>query len=672
MSLMRRLTRYYLYYTAGFVAFVVMVGLLEQTYGAGVWVGYVFMFVTIAIYAIIGLVARTSDPVEYYVAGRRVPPVFNGMACAADWMSAASFMGLAGSLYVSGFDGLAYVMGWTGGYCLVAFLLAPYLRKLGRYTLPDFLGTRYDSNIVRGVGVFSTILCSFVYLVAQIQGVGLIAARFIGVDFSIGIFFGLAGILVCSFLGGMRAVTWTQVAQYIIMIVAFLVTTALVGHQTGTGWLPQLSYGKVLARVEQIEHTLDAQAPEQAVRDHYRQLAMQMQQRLDGLPHSYAQGKTELRQQLRALRQRNAALREVKAVEDKLQAYPRSVHEARDLWTARRNDYQARSQVPQSMTVPFAATDAAARAAKRLNFLLLMLCLMVGTASLPHILTRYNTTTGVAAARSSVGWTLFFVVLLYISAPVLAVLLKYDVLTHLVGQRYDNLPAWVSQWQKVMPAQLEISDVYRDGVVQWGEIWMHPDMLVLAAPEIAGLPYVISGLIAAGALAAVLSTADGLLLTIANALSHDVYFHMLDRQASAQKRVTASKLLVLCVALFAAYVTSLQLGNILFLVGAAFSLAASSLFPVLVLGVFWRRVTRAGAIAGMLAGLGVCVYYIVATYPFFTRLTGFTGVRWFGVDPISAGTFGIPAGFAAAILVSLLSPRPDQRTRQLVNYLREP
>jgi cation/acetate symporter len=220
--------------------------------------------------------------------------------------------------------------------------------------------------------------------------------------------------------------------------------------------------------------------------------------------------------------------------------------------------------------------------------------------------------------------------------------------------------------------QIDISDVYRDGVVQWGEIWMQPDMLVLAGPEIAGLPYVISGLVAAGALAAVLSTADGLLLTIANALSHDVYFHMVDRNASSQKRVTTSKILLLCVAMFASYVTSLNLGNILFLVGAAFSLAASCLFPALVLGVFWKRTTRLGATAGMVSGLLVCVYYIVTTYPFFTRLTGYVGARWWGVDPISAGAFGVPVGFAVAIVFSLLGEHPSERDRHLVDHLRRP
>ncbi|MBN9116163.1 MAG: VC_2705 family sodium/solute symporter, partial [Pandoraea sp.] len=381
----------------------------------------------------------------------------------------------------------------------------------------------------------------------------------------------------CSFLGGMRAVTWTQVAQYIIMITAFLVPTAMIGHQTGNGWFPQFSYGTALAKVEALERQIQQSVPEREVRDYYREQAEQMQRRLDGLPDSFYGERAELERQLLDTKRRNGPLRDVKVLEAKLEAFPRDVGEAQNRWLEMRNQYVERSEPQHAMTEPFPAHDDATRNAQRLNFLLLMVCLMIGTASLPHILTRYGTTATVQGARSSVGWTLFFVALLYVSAPALAVMLKYDVLLHLVGARYENLPGWVMQWRHATPVQLDISDVYRDGVVQWGEIWMQPDMLVLAGPEIAGLPYVISGLVAAGALAAVLSTADGLLLTIANALSHDVYFHMVDRNASSQKRVTTSKILLLCVAMFASYVTSLNLGNILFLVGAAFSLAASCL-----------------------------------------------------------------------------------------------
>ncbi|MBI0327848.1 sodium:solute symporter family protein [Burkholderia plantarii] len=668
----RRLIRAYACYTIGFLAFVLLLWRIERTTGPGVWIGYVFLFVPIAVYAVIGLLSRTSDLVEYYVAGRRVPSAFNGMATAADWLSAASFIGLAGSLYATGYDALAYLMGWTGGFCLVAFLLAPYVRKLARYTIPDFLGTRYSSTLVRALAAGAAILCSFVYLVAQIQGIGLIATRFIGVDFAIGIFCGLAGILVCSFLGGMRAVTWTQVAQYVILISAFLIPVSLIAWKNGLGPLPQASYGHLMARVEALEATVRASPAERAVREAFRHRAAALQARIDRLPASYGEARAHLADELNALRRRNGPLREISQRERELAAFPRDPAAARVVWEQARDELLARAAEPLPMHVPFpAASDDEQRPRER-NFLALLLCLSLGTASLPHILTRYNTTTSVASARRSVGWTLFFIALFYLTVPVLAVLIKFEILAHLVGQPFAALPPWVTQWQHSEPGLIGVVDVIRDGVVHWSDIQMQPDIVVLAAPEIAGLPYVMSGLVAAGALAAALSTADGLLLTIANALSHDVYYHMVAPDATAQRRVTISKVLLLGVALLASYVASLNTGKILFLVGAAFSLAASSFFPVLVLAVFWKRTTTRGAVAGMVAGLGVCVYYILSTYPLFTQLTGFAGPTWFGIEPISSGVFGVPAGFTAAIGVSLLDRRPDAYTRALVDYIRHP
>ncbi|WP_109481366.1 sodium:solute symporter family protein [Paraburkholderia sp. C35] len=672
MKLAHRLVRSYSLYTLGFFGFIYLLWRIEAVSGPGMWIGYVFLFVPIAVYAVIGLLSRTSDLVEYYVAGRRVPSAFNGMATAADWLSAASFIGLAGTVYATGYDGLSYMMGWTGGYCLVAFLLAPYVRKLARYTIPDFLGTRFSSNAVRGLAALSAILCSFVYLVAQIQGVGLIATRFIGVDFAIGIFCGLAGILVCSFLGGMRAVTWTQVAQYIILIVAFLIPVSMIAHKDGLGWVPQLNYGRLMERVESLERTVRDAPTEQAVRDDYRMRAALIQTQIDSLPQSYLDEKGRLTAQLDDLRRHNGPLREIAGLQRRIDDFPRDPATAQIVWAQQRAEALQRAPAPVPMHAPFPAAHEADGRLHQRNFLSLLLCLSLGTASLPHILTRYNTTTSVASARRSVGWTLFFVALFYLTVPVLAVLIKYEILSNIVGHRFVDLPQWVTQWRRVEPYMLSIADVNGDGIVRWSEIQMQPDMVVLAAPEIAGLPYVMSGLIAAGALAAALSTADGLLLTIANALSHDVYYHMVDPNASSQKRVTISKILLLGVALFASYVASLNTGNILFLVGAAFSLAASSLFPVLVLGVFWKRTTRLGAVAGMVAGLVVCIWYIVSTYPFFTQLTGFVGPRWFGIEPISSGVFGVPAGFLVTVLVSLVDRKPDAYTMALVDYIRHP
>ncbi|OMG71575.1 sodium:solute symporter family protein [Burkholderia ubonensis] len=670
--LTRRLIRAYALYTLGFLGFVLLLGRIERAAGSGVWIGYVFLFVPIAVYAVIGLLSRTSDLVEYYVAGRRVPSAFNGMATAADWLSAASFIGLAGSLYATGYDALAYLMGWTGGFCLVAFLLAPYVRKLARYTIPDFLGTRFSSTAVRALAAGAAILCSFVYLVAQIQGIGLIATRFIGVDFAIGIFCGLAGILVCSFLGGMRAVTWTQVAQYIILISAILIPVSLIAMKNGLGPVPQFSYGQLMERVAVREAQVRDSRDEQRVRDAYRLQAAHLQTQLDRLPASYAQERGRLVDQLADLRRHNGPLREISQRERALAEFPRDPAAARVVWSQARDDLLARAAPPVPMHEPFPAASDDERRPRERNFLALLLCLSLGTASLPHILTRYNTTTSVASARRSVGWTLFFIALFYLSVPVLAVMIKYEILANLVGRPFAALPAWVTQWHHFEPDLIGVVDEIRDGIVHWSEIQMQPDMVVLAAPEIAGLPYVVSGLIAAGALAAALSTADGLLLTIANALSHDIYYHMVAPDASSQRRVTISKVLLLGVALFASYVASLNTGKILFLVGAAFSLAASSFFPVLVLGVFWKRTTTRGAIAGMVTGLVVCVYYIVSTYPYFAQLTGFAGPTWFGIEPISSGVFGVPAGFAVAIVVSLLDRRPDDYTRALVDYIRHP
>ncbi|KVG77004.1 sodium:solute symporter family protein [Burkholderia ubonensis] len=670
--LTRRLIRAYALYTLGFLGFVLLLGRIERAAGSGVWIGYVFLFVPIAVYAVIGLLSRTSDLVEYYVAGRRVPSAFNGMATAADWLSAASFIGLAGSLYATGYDALAYLMGWTGGFCLVAFLLAPYVRKLARYTIPDFLGTRFSSTAVRTLAAGAAILCSFVYLVAQIQGIGLIATRFIGVDFAIGIFCGLAGILVCSFLGGMRAVTWTQVAQYIILISAILIPVSLIAMKNGLGPVPQFGYGQLMERVAAREAQVRDSRDEQRVRDAYRRQAAHIQTQLDRLPASYAEERGRLVDQLADLRRHNGPLREISQRERALADFPRDPAAARVVWSQARDDLLARAAPPVPMHEPFPAASDDERRPRERNFLALLLCLSLGTASLPHILTRYNTTTSVASARRSVGWTLFFIALFYLSVPVLAVMIKYEILANLVGRPFAALPAWVTQWHHFEPDLIGVVDEIRDGIVHWSEIQMQPDMVVLAAPEIAGLPYVVSGLIAAGALAAALSTADGLLLTIANALSHDIYYHMVAPDASSQRRVTISKVLLLGVALFASYVASLNTGKILFLVGAAFSLAASSFFPVLVLGVFWKRTTTRGAIAGMVTGLVVCVYYIVSTYPYFAQLTGFAGPTWFGIEPISSGVFGVPAGFAVAIVVSLLDRRPDDYTRALVDYIRHP
>lgn len=578
-----RLPKIYGMYTGGFLLFVIALAIGEQMGMPNAWIGYVFMAATIGLYAMIGIMSRTAETDEYYVAGRRVPALYNGMATGADWMSAASFIGMAGTLYAQGYDGLAFVMGWTGGYVLVALFLAPYLRKFGQYTIPDFLGTRYGGNLPRTIGIICAITASFTYVIAQIYGAGIITSRFLGIDLATGVWVGLIGVLVCSLLGGMRAVTWTQVAQYIILIIAYLVPVVWLSIKVTGNPVPQLAYGEVLQQIGTLEQQL-------------------------GVTAGHA--------------------------------------------------------------TPFVKND-------MVNFMALTFCLMVGTAALPHILMRFFTTPSVKEARKSVGWSLFFIFLLYFTAPAYAAFAKLEVYSNVIGQSIATLPAWVASWSKV--GLVSICDATNamevvkgcaangngDGILQLAELVLNADAIVLATPEIAGLPYVIAGLVAAGGLAAALSTADGLLLTISNALSHDVYYKMVNPNASAKKRLTVARVLLLGVAAVAAYAASHAPATILSIVAWAFSIAAAAFFPALVLGIFWKRANRAGAVAGMLVGFGLTLYYLVNV-----KFLGMT--PWFGIKDVSAGIFGIPLGFITIIVVSLLTKEPSQEVKDMVEDLRYP
>ena len=579
-----QLRRYYAIYTISFFAFIVALGVLERYGMSSRWIGYAFLFLTIILYATIGVMARTSNVAEYYVAGRRVPAVFNGMATGADWMSAASFIGLAGTLYLTGYQGLAYVMGWTGGYVLVALLLAPYLRRFGQYTIPDFLGARYGGNVARLVGVFATVLASFVYVVAQIYGVGLITSRFVGLQFEIGIFVGLAGILVCSFLGGMRAVTWTQVAQYLVLIVAYIAPVALLSYKVTGVPVPQVMYGQVLQKIDGLERRIAADPAELDVRRLYLQRADDFSRRIADLPQSLIDEKRALSVHLEQLKTSNAQVRDVISAERQRRELPRTTEAARDEWGDQQREAIQRGAELIHHAEPYPGKDAAASDTARLNFMTLVFCLMVGTAALPHVLMRYYTTPSVREARSSVFWSLLFILALYLTAPAYAVFAKYEIYSNLIGSAIDQLPGWVSAWGKV--GLVSIEDINLDGVLQLAELSLNPDVIVLATPEIAGLPYVISGLVAAGALAAALSTADGLLLTIASALSHDVYYKVFRPNATTQWRLVVSKSLLLVVAVAAAMVASQKPATILFMVAWAFSLAGAAFFPALVLGIF--------------------------------------------------------------------------------------
>jgi cation/acetate symporter len=573
----KNLGRIYRTYTLTFIGFTIALGILEQLGVPNKVIGYLFVFMTIGVYALIGILTRTMELSEYYVAGRRVPAFYNGMATGADWMSAASFISMAGGLYIQGYGGLAYVLGWTGGYVLVATLLAPYLRKFGQFTVPDFLGTRYEGNFARACGIVVLLCASFTYVVAQVFGVGIITSRFLGIGFEVAVFVGLVGILVCSMLGGMRAVTWTQVAQYIILITAYLIPVIWLSTKLFGFPIPELAYGRALERITEIENTLGI------------------------LKHHVA---------------------------------------------------------------PFVDAKGVFSMTEFWNFFALVFCLMVGTASLPHILMRYFTTPNVRDARMSVGWSIFFIFLLYFTAPAYAAFAKYEVYTTVIGQPLAALPAWVQNWAQVA-GMVTIKDVNGDGILQIVELTLNQDIIVLATPEIAGLPYVISGLVAAGGLAAALSTADGLLLAIANALSHDIYYKMVNPKASTVTRLTVARVLLVLVAIIAAAVAGTRPSGIIQMVAWAFSLAASGLFAPLVLGIWWKRTTSIGACLGMITGLGVCLYYLIMTRYFGMEL-------WFGMRNISAGIFGIPVAFIVTYVVSLITPAPSKQMQDFVDSIRIP
>ena len=668
-----QLRRYYTIYSASFFAFVVALAILEHYGMPPRWIGYAFLFLTLILYASIGVMARTSNVAEYYVAGRRIPAVFNGMATGADWMSAASFIGLAGTLYLSGFQGLAYVMGWTGGYVLVALLLAPYLRRFGQYTIADFLGARYGGNAARLVGVFATVVASFVYVVAQIYGVGVITSRFVGLQFEIGVFVGLAGILVCSFLGGMRAVTWTQVAQYLVLIVAYVAPVAILSYQVTGVPVPQVMYGQVLQKIGVLEDKIANDPAEVDARRLYLARAETYAARIERLPESLADERRALSAQIEQMKDGSVQMREVFALERQRRELPRSPDAARDYWESLQQQAAQRGSELVRHTEPFPGKDEAASDTARLNFITLVFCLMVGTAALPHVLTRYYTTPSVREARNSVFWSMIFILALYLTAPAYAAFAKYEIYANLVGSAIAHLPSWIGAWGKV--GLVSIEDINHDGILQLAELSLNPDVIVLATPEIAGLPYVISGLVAAGALAAALSTADGLLLTIASAFSHDLYFKVFRPNSTTQWRLVVSKTLLLVVAVLAALVASQKPATILYMVAWAFSLAGAAFFPALVLGIFWKRANRAGAVAGMVLGLLVTMYYMVRVQFDTIPWLGIHGIGmepWLGIQSTSAGVWGVAIGLVTIVVVSLLGEPPSREIQNFVERVRYP
>ncbi len=688
-----RMARYYGYFTIGFIVVSLIMLMLEIFAGLPTQIiGWVFLLLTMALYATIGILSRTKALDEYYVAGRNVPAVFNGMATGADWMSAASFISMAGTLWLLGYDGLAYIMGWTGGYVLLALLFAPYLRKFGQYTIPDFVGARFGGNTARVVAAICAIIVSLTYVTAQVVGVGLIMQRFVGVDYTIGVILGLSGVLVCSFLGGMKAVTWTQVAQYIILIIAYLVPVTALSIQLTGFPIPQLSYGQALQRIQVLEE-------EQGLAKRSESPVVPGKFVTSGYIPPFNEGLSNA-----------AAVDAVKQLNTQfgLGLTPPALQTIPDAKKPELGDWRG---------TPW-------------NFLALMACLMLGTAGLPHILIRFYTVPSVRESRMSVGWSLFFIFLLYFTAPAYAAFSRWQILENVVGKEISQLPAWTKTWASnglivirdlkaidgveigkepgwvknlINAKSLVVEDTNgngkidlgpwedlgegkgrageisgtvvtkarTDGILQLNELGraaadgIDGDLVVLSTPDIAGLPFTIGALIAAGGLAAALSTADGLLVVIASAIAHDIYFRTINPKASLNTRIVLGKSMIVVAAVIAALLAMPRLALIAQMVAWAFSMAAATFFPVVLLGIFWKRANGPGAIAGMIGGLGVTLFYMFNNYinPAFNIL---------GISHLGSGIFGLPVAVILIIVVSLLTKEPSKEIQELVENLRNP
>ena len=585
------LPKVYGIYTGGFLAFIIIMSIAEQMGMTAKTIGICFVAFTVAIYAIIGYLSRTAQADAYYVAGRQVPTVFNGMATAADWMSGASFVAMAGGIYFKGYGYMALLVGWTGGYVLVASLLAPYLRKFGCYTVPDFIGTRYGGNLSRFMAVVVLTVASFTYVTAQINATGTIASVALDIPFQYAVYVGLVSILLCSMLGGMRGVTWTQVAQYIVLIIAYLLPVFWISNKMGAGFFPHFMLADEVSRIAELE----------------------------------------------------AQFGFVKNSAENLKEVPKGL---------------------AGITKAHSAVNATPWA-----FISLALAMMMGTASLPHVMMRYFTTPSVKAARKSVGWSLFFIFLLYSSAPMLATLSKLSLIdptlpTGIIGKSITEVQAidWYQNWNQAN--LMFVSDFNGNGTLELNEFFMGGKAVVLATPEIAGLPYVISGLVAAGGMAAAMSTADGLVLAISNALSHDIYYKIINPKAETAKRLIVARVLLVLIGFAGATIAALEIQGILGSVIWAFDFAMSGLFFPLVLGVWWKRANAQGAVAGMLGGLIAGSAYLIAVR------SGYPG--FWGVTQLTFGIVGSLVSLVLMVVVSLMTKAPDAATQRMVDEVRIP
>ncbi len=558
---------------------------------------YLIVGLTFGLYIGIALYTRVRSTAGFYVAGHGVPAIFNGMATGADWMSAASFISMAGLISFMGYTGSVYLIGWTGGYVLLALLLAPYLRKFGKFTVPDFVGDRYYSNAARLVAIFCAIFVSFTYVAGQMRGVGVVFSRFLNVDINVGVIIGMVLVFIYATVGGMKGITWTQVAQYVVLIMAYLIPAVAISWQMTGNPIPQLGFGSRVASGENaglyLLETLDKI---------HREL---------GFPEytaAFVPGK-------------------------------------------------------KSMIDVFAITFA----------------LMVGTAGLPHVIIRFYTVRTVRAARLSAFWALLFIGLLYTTAPAVATFARVNMVQTLHGKSYDQRPEWFRNWEKT--GLISFTDKNGDGTIQYGpdpaanELTVDPDIMVLANPEIARLPAWVVALVAAGGLAAALSTAAGLLLVISSAVSHDLVKRIINPEMSETKELLYARVSAGAAVIVAGLLGIYPPGFVAQVVAFAFGLAASSFFPVIILGIFSKRTTKEGAIAGMLVGILFTAGYIIWFTFIDKRLHDPASARerwWFGISPEGIGTLGMFLNLLVTIVVSRFTPEPPAHVKQQVEILRYP
>lgn len=546
---------------------------------------WVLVGITFALYIGIAIWSRAGSTKEFYIAGGGVSPLANGLATAADWMSAASFISMAGIISFSGYDGSVYLMGWTGGYVLLALLLAPYLRKFGKFTVPDFIGDRYYSNVARTVAVFCALLVSFTYVAGQMRGVGLVFSRFLEVDINTGVIIGMIIVLFYAVLGGMKGITYTQVAQYCVLIFAFMVPAIFISIQMTGNAIPQLGFGGM------------------------DESGMYLLDKLDGLHQELG----------------------------------------------------------------FAEYTSGSKST--LDVFFITAALMVGTAGLPHVIVRFFTVKKVADARKSAGWALLFIAILYTTAPAIAVFSRTNLIETVSETEYEKLPSWFGNWEET--GLISFDDKNGDGKVQYvadaevNELTVDRDIMVLANPEIAKLPNWVIALVAAGGLAAALSTAAGLLLVISASVSHDLIKKMVKPNISEKGELVAARLSAVVAVCVAGYFGINPPDFVAATVALAFGLAAASFFPAIVLGIFSKKMNKEGAIAGMVIGILLMLFYMLK-FKFDWFGGGTKDDWWFGISPEGFGTVAMIANFVVSLIISKFTPDPPEEVQEIVENIRIP